>query len=99
MRPGPGRNMFRPAGGHMCPPVGPRMRGPKHRAADRLEPRRVKRPWSPVPAVHGGGAARGHLDFGIVAHREQMPDLSSLTEWLREALTELQAPPTRVSVK
>ncbi|HZO78552.1 MAG TPA: hypothetical protein VFB39_10955 [Solirubrobacteraceae bacterium] len=29
MRPGPGRNMFRPAGGHMCPPVGPRMRGPK----------------------------------------------------------------------
>ena len=41
----------------------------------------------------------GHLDFGIVADREQMPDLWSLTEWLREALTELQAPPTRVSVK
>jgi hypothetical protein len=41
----------------------------------------------------------GHLDFGIVADREQMPDLWSLTEWLREALAELQAPPTRVSVK
>ena len=41
----------------------------------------------------------GHLDFGIVADREQMPDLWSLIEWLREALTELQAPPTRVSVK
>jgi hypothetical protein len=41
----------------------------------------------------------GHLDFGIVADREQMPDLWSLTEWLGEALTELQAPPTRVSVQ
>jgi WS/DGAT/MGAT family acyltransferase len=41
----------------------------------------------------------GHLDFGIVADREQMPDLWSLAEWLGEALTELQAPPTRVSVQ
>lgn len=41
----------------------------------------------------------GHLDFGIVADREQMPDLWSVAEWLREALTELQAPPSPVSVQ
>jgi WS/DGAT/MGAT family acyltransferase len=32
----------------------------------------------------------GGLDFGIVADREQMPDVWSLTEWLREALEELK---------
>jgi WS/DGAT/MGAT family acyltransferase len=31
----------------------------------------------------------GNLDFGIVADREQMPDLWSLIGWLREALDEL----------
>jgi hypothetical protein len=33
---------------------------------------------------------RGHLDFGIVADREQMPDLWLLMDWLREALAELK---------
>jgi WS/DGAT/MGAT family acyltransferase len=32
----------------------------------------------------------GHLDFGIVADREQMPDVWSLMDWLREALEELK---------
>jgi hypothetical protein len=32
----------------------------------------------------------GELHFGIVADREQMPDLWSLTEWLREAVDELR---------
>jgi hypothetical protein len=32
----------------------------------------------------------GHLDFGIVADREQMPDLWSLIGWLGEALDELK---------
>ena len=36
----------------------------------------------------------GQLDFGIVADREQMPDLWSLMGWLGEALEELR-PPTR----
>ncbi len=36
----------------------------------------------------------GHMDFGIVADREQMPDLWSLLDWLREALDELK-PRTR----
>jgi diacylglycerol O-acyltransferase len=31
----------------------------------------------------------GHLDFGIVADREQMPDVALLMGWLREALEEL----------
>jgi hypothetical protein len=35
----------------------------------------------------------GQLNFGIVADREQMPDVWSLTEWLREALDELRAGP------
>jgi diacylglycerol O-acyltransferase len=34
----------------------------------------------------------GHLDVGIVADREQMPDVARLTGWLHEALTELMAP-------
>jgi diacylglycerol O-acyltransferase len=34
----------------------------------------------------------GHLDVGIVADREQMPDVALLTGWLQEALTELMAP-------
>ncbi|MCW3038748.1 MAG: wax ester/triacylglycerol synthase family O-acyltransferase [Solirubrobacterales bacterium] len=33
----------------------------------------------------------GHLDVGIVADREQMPDASRLMGWLREALDELLA--------
>jgi WS/DGAT/MGAT family acyltransferase len=32
----------------------------------------------------------GHLDFGIVADREQMPDLWKLIGWLRESLDELR---------
>ena len=35
----------------------------------------------------------GSLDFGIVADREQMPDVARLMDWLRESLEELQ--PTR----
>jgi diacylglycerol O-acyltransferase / wax synthase len=35
----------------------------------------------------------GQLNFGIVADREQMPDVWSLTDWLREALDELRAGP------
>jgi diacylglycerol O-acyltransferase / wax synthase len=37
----------------------------------------------------------GRLDFGIVADREQMPDLWSLTGWLRDSLTELRPKPAR----
>jgi hypothetical protein len=33
----------------------------------------------------------GHLDFGIVADREQMPDVALLMGWLREELVELMA--------
>lgn len=33
---------------------------------------------------------RGSLDFGVVADREQMPDLWSLIGWLDEALAELE---------
>jgi len=32
---------------------------------------------------------RGHLDFGILADRDQMPDLWKLVGWLREGLDEL----------
>jgi hypothetical protein len=32
----------------------------------------------------------GRLDFGIVADREQMPDVWSLSEWLTEALEDLR---------
>ncbi|MFP5363626.1 MAG: WS/DGAT/MGAT family O-acyltransferase [Thermoleophilia bacterium] len=35
----------------------------------------------------------GHLDFGIVADREQMPDVALLMGWLREELELLMAPP------
>jgi WS/DGAT/MGAT family acyltransferase len=35
----------------------------------------------------------GHLDFGIVADREQMPDVWKLIGWLRESLEELAPPP------
>jgi diacylglycerol O-acyltransferase / wax synthase len=34
----------------------------------------------------------GHLDFGIVADRDQMPDVWSLIDWLGEALEELRPP-------
>ena len=33
----------------------------------------------------------GSLDFGIVADREQMPDLWNMIDWLKESLEELQA--------
>ena len=33
----------------------------------------------------------GHIDFGIVADRDQMPDVWKLIGWLGEALAELQA--------
>jgi diacylglycerol O-acyltransferase / wax synthase len=36
---------------------------------------------------------RGHLDFGIVADRDQMPDLWKLIDWLGEALEELRPAP------
>ena len=32
----------------------------------------------------------GHMDFGIVADRDQMPDLWKLIEWLRDSLEELR---------
>src|SRR5256714_3341088 len=35
---------------------------------------------------------RGHLDFGIVADREQMPDVASLMDWLAEELDALEPP-------
>ena len=34
----------------------------------------------------------GHLDFGIVADREQMPDVGLLMDWLRDELELLMAP-------
>jgi uncharacterized protein DUF1298 len=34
----------------------------------------------------------GHLDFGIVADREQMRDVWCLMEWLRDELEELEPP-------
>jgi diacylglycerol O-acyltransferase / wax synthase len=34
----------------------------------------------------------GQLDFGIVADREQMPDVWSLIDWLREAVEEFKPP-------
>jgi WS/DGAT/MGAT family acyltransferase len=37
----------------------------------------------------------GHLDFGIVGDRDQMPDLWSLMDWLRDALEELKPRPKR----
>jgi len=38
---------------------------------------------------------RGHLDFGIVADREQMPDVARLMDWLREELEVLRPPEPR----
>ena len=35
----------------------------------------------------------GHLDFGIVADREQMPDVWSLIGWLEDALSEFETEP------
>ena len=35
---------------------------------------------------------RGHMDFGIVADRDQMADLWCLIDWLQEALDELKPP-------
>jgi hypothetical protein len=32
----------------------------------------------------------GHLDFGLVADRDQMPDLWELMGWLEEGLAELE---------
>jgi hypothetical protein len=34
----------------------------------------------------------GHLDFGIVADREQMPDVKKLIGWLAEELAALMPP-------
>jgi diacylglycerol O-acyltransferase len=33
----------------------------------------------------------GHMDFGIVADRDQMPDLWDLIGWLHDGLDELTA--------
>jgi hypothetical protein len=40
----------------------------------------------------------GHLDFGIVSDREQMPDVALLMGWLEEALAELTAPAPKAPV-
>jgi diacylglycerol O-acyltransferase / wax synthase len=32
----------------------------------------------------------GHMDLGIVADRDQMPDLDDLMGWMHDALEELQ---------
>jgi diacylglycerol O-acyltransferase len=32
----------------------------------------------------------GHMDFGIVADREQMPDVWCLIDWLGDALEDLK---------
>jgi diacylglycerol O-acyltransferase / wax synthase len=40
----------------------------------------------------------GHLDFGIVADREQMPDLWSLIDWLRDEVASLE-PPSQAEAK
>jgi diacylglycerol O-acyltransferase / wax synthase len=32
----------------------------------------------------------GSMDFGIVADRDQMPDLDNLMGWMHDALEELQ---------
>jgi hypothetical protein len=32
----------------------------------------------------------GHLDFGLVADRDQMPDLRKMIDWLAESLDELR---------
>jgi diacylglycerol O-acyltransferase / wax synthase len=37
----------------------------------------------------------GHLDFGIVADRDQMPDLAKMIDWLGESLEELRPKPKR----
>ena len=37
----------------------------------------------------------GHMDFGIVADRDQMPDVWCLMEWLREELDALKPRPRR----
>jgi WS/DGAT/MGAT family acyltransferase len=39
----------------------------------------------------------GHLDFGIVADREQMRDVWKLIPWLAESLEELQTPSARLA--
>jgi WS/DGAT/MGAT family acyltransferase len=41
----------------------------------------------------------GHLDVGIVADREQMPDVARLIGWLEEALVELMAPAPKAKPK
>ncbi len=42
----------------------------------------------------------GHLDFGIVADREQMPDVARFMGWLEESLAELRQPaPVKPSAK
>ncbi len=38
----------------------------------------------------------GHLDFGIVADREQMRDVWKLIDWLEESLAELLPPGAEV---
>ena len=32
----------------------------------------------------------GHMDFGIVADRDQMPDVRRLIDWLEDSLAELE---------
>jgi diacylglycerol O-acyltransferase / wax synthase len=33
---------------------------------------------------------RGHMDFGLVADRDQMPDLPKLLDWLHDELSSLR---------
>ncbi len=41
----------------------------------------------------------GHLDFGIVADRDQMPDVWCLIDWLGEELADLRPPRRRAKAK
>jgi hypothetical protein len=41
----------------------------------------------------------GQLNFGIVADREQMPDVWSLIEWLGDALEELKPAKSRAGAR
>jgi diacylglycerol O-acyltransferase / wax synthase len=40
----------------------------------------------PMPSVM---SYDGHLDFGVVADRDQMPDLWCLMDWLEDELNDL----------
>jgi diacylglycerol O-acyltransferase len=41
----------------------------------------------------------GHLDFGILADRDQMPDLWNFMDWLEASLSELQRIGRQLDIK